>query len=151
MILKSEPCPKRTISDHPLPLQPHNATSCFRRFSLTWLSRFFIVTPSQSFGSKPKSFANYFLPLISQCICYSPSIMTHLAATEQLGRPQNIDFLSGRNVHTDISSCLSWAVSCCMMWWALGRRGCICWQDAGVSHGSSKAWHVLGPLHGSVS
>lgn len=109
------PCPKRTLLDHLPPREPHNANSCFLRLSLARLSRFLIVTPSRSFGSKPKSFANYFLPLISQCICYFPSIMTHLAATEQLGRPENIDFLSGRNVHTNILPCLSHAVSCYTM------------------------------------
>lgn len=131
--------PYQALPDHQAPLEPLHANSCFLGPSLAWLSRFLIVTPSWSFGSKPKSFANYFLPLISQCICYFPSIMTHLAATEQLGRPQNIDFLSGRNVRTNSFSCLSWAVSWSMMGRTLQGLGRICGQDSGVLNRSSKA------------
>lgn len=93
------------------------------------------VSCSNTFSESQKQIkviANYFLPLISQCTCYFPSIMTHLAATEQLGRPQSIDFLSGRNVRTNTFPCLSGAVSCSTTGWLLE-----CWAGhAGRTLGS---------------
>lgn len=53
-------------------------------------------------------------------------------------KPQNIDFLSGRNVHTNILPCLSWVVSCYKMGWVLGGLGQVCWQDANISTKAQK-------------